>query len=131
MRKKLNLAAVLSIVVGIAYLSLRSTSGSAVGTSTNGYILHSIAYFALAAALITYFQDTQRGHFEAVLVATAFGFLIELIQMTLSYRYFGVYDALANLAGASLILLDSRSVVVSKVVETEDRILSTVSSIIF
>lgn len=131
MRNKLNLAGVVAIAATITYLSFKTASAGGSGSAPNGLILHGIAYFMLAAALLTYFQDTRRGHHEAILVAAVFGLMIELVQLNLSYRYFGWADVTANLIGASIILLDTKIGAVRTFVQAEDRMIEKATGILF
>ena len=132
MRQKLNLGVVLAVGVFISYMSLRPVHITELsGPSPNGFFLHALAYFVFTAALMTYFHDSNRGYLEAVIIAVAFGFGIELIQMSLSYRYFGWGDSFANLIGASMIFLDTRLELIPKFVELEDRFIQSASSILF
>jgi VanZ family protein len=69
--------------------------------------LHFVAYAGLALALAyATARQRDRPYRRAALVvggAIAFGALIELAQGTLSYRYFGWGDLLANTLGALLV----------------------------
>lgn len=126
MRQKLNLVGIGAITTFITYKSttkLTAAPGQDIGLSM--LMLHGIAYFGLAAALLVYLHDTERGHLEAILIAAVAGLGIELIQMQLPYRFFSVTDILANTAGASLILLDYNAIVTSRIVRFEDRVLES------
>ncbi|MFB6203748.1 MAG: VanZ family protein [Candidatus Nanohaloarchaea archaeon] len=126
MRKRINQAAVLTTAGVIAGLSLTRVSGAA-GNSTGLFpVLHFLAYFGLAASLLVYFHDTERGHLEAFLAAAGFGLLLELVQSFLPYRSFSLLDITANLAGAAVVMLDHRSRAVTAVVRCEDRLIEKI-----
>lgn len=80
-------------------------------------------YFFLAGSLLTYFHDSTKGHFEAFLIAVFFGALLEVIQLSIANRYFSLLDILANSLGASLIFLDHRLKIISKIIYWEEKFL--------
>lgn len=131
-RSKLNLAGALTIGFFITYMSLQPmTTGGPGGPTPNGFVLHALAYFVFAAALMSYLHDTESGHLKAVLLSALFGFGIELVQSQLSYRFFAWNDVLANLMGASILLLDHRIELVGDLVRLEDRLIDSIRSIVF
>lgn len=125
MRQKLNLGIVVTIASLITYLSLRPVPGS-VGNYVDDFIIHLGGYFLLAGALLIYFHDTKRGHLEAIIVAAGLGLGIELLQSQIPYRYYGTDDVVANTIGASLVFLDHRSRIVTRIIEMEDRFLERI-----
>lgn len=125
MRKRVNLLLAVAVALTITYFSLISISGSAVPDGTFSF-LHLAAYFGLAGALMLYFHDTDRGHFEAFLASGLFGLTIELVQLGIPYRSFTPQDVAINFLGASIVLLDHRVKLVTEVVELEDRVLEAV-----
>lgn len=125
MRQKLNLAIVISIFVSITYLSLRPVPSS-LGNNVNFSFLHILAYFFLAGALLVYFHDTEKGHLEAIMVAGIIGIGIELLQTQIPYRTYATLDVVSNLIGASLVFLDHRSRIVTRIIEMEDRFLERI-----
>ncbi|MDY6777255.1 MAG: VanZ family protein, partial [Candidatus Nanohaloarchaea archaeon] len=74
-----------------------------------------------AGALLLVFNDTARGHGEAVLLAVLFGVVIEVLQGMVPYRSMAAVDVLFNTAGASLVLFDHHFDAVTRVVALEDR----------
>lgn len=92
-------------------------------TATGNYILHFLAYFGLAGALLLYYHDTTVGHLEAVATAAGFGIGVELIQLQMPYRAFSTVDILLNTAGASVVLLDHQIDVVSRLIEFEENVI--------
>lgn len=126
MRDRINLAAVMLIAGMIAYYSIRPLPAPDYGTGpvTLSLVYHAAAYFGLAAALLLYFHDTPKGHFEAVAAAAGFGALMEGTQFFLTTRVFSPIDAAVNLLGAAVVLLDHQSRLVTRVIRTEDRILA-------
>lgn len=125
MRQRLNLATVLTVMAVIGYYSLIPYSGSG-GGFTTPLLKHLAAYFVLAAALMVYFHDTRKGHTEAVLVAGLFGLSMEIVQNFLPIRSFGFKDILVNFAGASIVMLDHRSKIVTTIVRLEDEMIEQV-----
>lgn len=127
MRSYLNLGIVLSVAGVIAYYSLAPVPSGPYDTTVIDLTLvyHFAAYFGLAAALLLYFHDTTKGHVEAMLVAALFGASLELTQLQLPSRYFSLTDMGINLLGASLIFLDHRSRLVTRIIRIEDSILAT------
>ncbi len=126
MRQRLNGLTVLTIAGVITYYSIRPVPTGPYepsGFSYMPYVYHVVAYVVLAAALLLYFHDTRKGHIEAVMAAAVFGAVIETVQYGLPSRYFSIADMTVNLAGAALVMLDHRSVVVTQVIQTEDRLL--------
>lgn len=129
-RQKINLLGVAAATAFITYEStvrLTEPVGQEIGLSM--LMLHGVAYFGLASALLIYLHDTSNGHLEAILIASTVGLSLELIQMHLPYRFFGWKDLVANTAGASLVLLDYRLFVASRVVQVEDRILNMTAEV--
>lgn len=127
MRNKLNLALVAAVTFTITYYSIsRPVAGPVSGGSS--LLLHGLAYFGLAAALLVYFHDTEVGHIEAIAFAVIIGFSIEIVQYFLPYRHFSVIDGLTNLFGASLVMLDHRIDAVTHIISFEDRLVETVES---
>lgn len=126
MRQKLNLAGVALIGAVILRRSTITYSGGAGGGGAHlTVLLHFLAYFGLAAALLVFFHDTQRGILESVLVASLFGLAVEIIQLQVPTRFFSLKDIATNVAGASLVLLDHRIDAVTEVVRLEDRVIET------
>lgn len=83
-------------------------SGGASGLGPLGVVgvdkyYHAAAYAALASTVAwARGRSTLRALVLAVLVATGYGFGIELVQSTLPARSFDLVDALANAVGATL-----------------------------
>lgn len=128
MRQQINLGIVLVTAAAITYYSVRplpigpyEPSGISIT-----YLYHGVAYFFLAGALLLYFHDTPRGHVEAVLIASLFGAIIELLQYGVPGRYFSIVDLLVNTAGAALILLDHRVTFITVIIHAEDQILERI-----
>jgi hypothetical protein len=123
MRRKINFAATLVVAATIIFFSLRPVPYSPGAPGGSMVLLHFLAYFGLAASLILYFHDTTKGHFEAFVVAAAFGAFVEILQIPMTGRYFSLTDIGVNILGASVIFLDHRIDVVSAVIEQEQRCL--------
>lgn len=125
MRARLNLFVVLATASSIAFFSVLPVPARYSGASPYDLsaLLHFVAYFALAAALLLYSHDTQKGHLEAVLVAASFGLLLEFVQLSLQTRTFSMIDIAANTFGAALVLLDHQSTQITKIVQVEDRLI--------
>ncbi|MFB6174947.1 MAG: VanZ family protein [Candidatus Nanohalobium sp.] len=115
MRKQLNLFGLLAVLAVIAYGSF--TAGA---LSEGGPLLHFIAYFVLAAAFLVNFQDTEKGHIEAILASGLVAMIIELIQAPIPYRTFSLMDFGVSLAGSTVITLDHHLGLVTRFVELED-----------
>lgn len=128
MRQRLNLALVVGIATTIFYFSVRPIPAPTydAGGLNAALVYHAAAYFVLAAALLLYFHDTPRGHVEAILTAALFGIAMESAQLFLPNRLFSPVDILVNGMGASIVLLDHRSRLVTTVIELEDRMIDRV-----
>jgi len=122
MRDRVNTAVLGFILIFISYFSLNS--GGVGGSSASSLVpLHAIAYFVLAVGFLVNFNDTDKGHLEAVFSAFAIGLLIELMQLYIPERIFSFTDMGMNLAGASIILLDHKLKIVNEIVELEDKLI--------
>lgn len=123
MRKKLNLLIVSSVMILISYYSIRPPSVSRPGGGGSTLPLHFLAYFGLSAAFLLHLHDNRKGHITAVLASFCFGLLMELVQTQVPHRFFSYEDLLMNLLGASVVMLDHRSRMVTELIEKEDRLL--------
>ena len=128
MREKLNLAAVGIVCATITYFSVYQ-SFSLVGYTGSSYILHGLAYFGLAAVLLMHFHPTKHGIMESIILASAAGIGIELIQSALSYRTFSFLDIMVNTFGASLVVFDYHGFAVDKIVALEDKALDQIKDL--
>lgn len=126
MGQKINLAAVGIITFLITYFSMIPASNNL----RQGFslLLHGVAYFALAGALLLYFEDTRLGHTEAIAFACFMGLGIEIFQYFLPFRTFALTDVAANSIGASVVALDHRNKVVEKVLRVENHLISRLFS---
>jgi len=120
MRRKLNLLGLIGLCILIGFNSVSHFSKP-------GFLpLHFLAYFGLASAFLVNFHDTRIGHFEEAAAAFIFGFLMEVVQLSVPYRYFSIRDIGMNFAGAALVFFEAKIPVVHKVVEWEDRLIEAV-----
>ncbi|MFB6100662.1 MAG: VanZ family protein [Candidatus Nanohalobium sp.] len=123
MRKKLNLLGLIAVSAFIAYKSLAPVPA---GKPATGFVpLHFLAYAVLGGAFLINLHDRDRMYLEAFAAAFFFGFGIELIQGTLSYRFFGWNDVLMNFLGASVVLLDRPVNLIDHVVSFQDFVVDT------
>ncbi len=128
MRSRVNLGLVIGIAGIITYYSVKPLPTGPYDPSGANltYLYHVAAYLVLAAALLLYFHDTPKGHIEAVVAASLFGAVIEVVQYGVPGRHFTLIDIGLNIFGASLVLLDHRISVVTRIIELEDRILTRI-----
>lgn len=128
MRQRVNAMIVGGTATLIAFYSIRPlpTTYDTGGVIPPAVLYHAAAYFVFASALLLYFHDTPRGHIEAILAAVMFGIVLESVQLFLPGRLFSLVDITANTLGASIIVLDHRSRLVTRVIATEDRLLDRV-----
>lgn len=126
MREKLNFAAVGVVCAVITYFSVHQ-SVSVGSYSGSSYLLHGLAYFGLSAVLMLHFHPTKHGIIESIILASAVGIGVELIQFNLAHRTFSVLDITANTIGASLVVFDYHGFAVDKIVALEDQLLDQVS----
>jgi len=126
MRQRVNAMIVGGIAILIAFYSIRPlpTTYDTGAVIPPAVLYHAAAYFVFASALLLYFHDTPRGHIEAILAAVMFGIVLESVQLFLPGRLFSLVDITA--LGASIIVLDHRSRLVTRVIATEDRLLDRV-----
>lgn len=125
MRQRINTAAVVLCVLAIIAGSLAHPPEVATsGPSATAPLAHLAAYFILAAGLLTVFHDTPRGHRHAIIAAAGLGLGLELVQSQLPWRTGSLADVLINTAGASLILLDHDSRLVSQLIDLEERVIT-------
>lgn len=78
------------------------------GTSFDDKIMHSGAYFIFTLLIFNYCNSlkVKSALFYAFIIATTYGFLMELLQKLLtSERQYDLYDALANSFGAVIAVL--------------------------
>lgn len=113
----------------ITYYSVYEPVAGAGSYSGSNYLLHGLAYFGLSAVLVMHFHPTKHGIMESVILASAVGVGIELIQFNLTHRTFSVLDMMANTLGASLIIFDYHGFAVDKMVHLEDKMLNQVSEL--
>ena len=124
MRKKINLIITLSAILIISYYSLKPSGvSSGVPGSSSTTFLHLAAYFALAGSFLLHLHDNRKGHISALFISFCFGLIIELLQTQVDGRFFSFKDIAVNFAGASLVMLDHRSKIITEVIEIEDRFL--------
>jgi hypothetical protein len=128
-RQKINYLLVGVVTAAITYYSVYPPPAGVGGGGSN-YVLHVVAYFGLAAALLTHFHSTKHGIIESVALSSLAGIGIELIQYNLAFRTFSLMDIAANTAGAALIIFDYRGFAVNKAVELEDQALKQVCRLI-
>lgn len=107
--QSLRWVVVAGVTTAIVILSLVPPPANVQSAGQSDKILHFIAYFGLAGAL-TYatieFQSRPRLRSLLIFVsAVGIGLGVELLQATLSYRFFTIGDLLANTLGAGLMLL--------------------------
>jgi VanZ family protein len=125
LRRKLNLLGLVAVSAFIAYKSLSPVQK---GSSAAGFLsLHFIAYAILAGAFLVNFHDREWMYLGAFSAAFLFGFGIELIQSTLSYRFFGLKDVLMNLLGASVVFLDRPLNLTDDVISLQDFLIDTMT----
>lgn len=87
-------------------MSLRGVPS--LGTSFDDKIGHFGAYAIFTLLIFNYFnaKKIRRALFYALIIASSYGFLMELLQKLLtSGREFDLYDALANSFGAIIAVL--------------------------
>lgn len=124
MRQRINQLLLAVGMVAITALSVAEPpAGSSSGLSLLAPLAHLAAYFCIAAGLLVVFHDMEHGHFEAILIAAAFGAALELVQGALPYRSFGWTDIAVNTIGASGILLDHHVGAATWFIHTEDRLI--------
>ena len=89
----------LTIIIGIAYLSITPTDTLIVG---NDKISHFIAYSVLMTnvGLLTYLN--KKRFLAGALLSIAYGAIIEVIQHYVPGRFMSGYDILANTTGVLL-----------------------------
>jgi len=129
MRQRINQILLGLGMLTITLLSLIDPAVSG-GSSLSMYapLTHLMAYFCVAAGLLVVFHDTPQSHLEAILAAAAFGFVLELVQGWLPWRYFGWGDILVNTLGASLILLDHHLDAATWFINREDALIERLVS---
>lgn len=84
---------------------------------------HFMIYFLFAGALLAFFHDTRKGHWEAFFVALFFGGLMEFLQLFVGGRHFSYFDILINGFGASLIFPDHRVGFIERFIRFEDALI--------
>jgi len=103
-KDKVYLSALVVCSVAILVLSITPTT---TGIINYGFINHLIAYFVLSSLLSLYLlkKRISKPLFKAALLTGFYGFLIEMIQFFIPYRYFQFYDILTNFTGAFLVFI--------------------------
>jgi len=81
----------------ISYLTTASLSGTIVG-NINDKLSHFLAFFTLAFLIDFSFPKKDFGYLK-FFELFSYGLLIEIIQYAIPYRYFSLYDLLANGTG--------------------------------
>ena len=117
MRKYINFTALIAVAATVAYFSLNTTGFFGLPSPP----LHFTGYFLLAGAALINFHNTTKGHLEAVTAAFIFGAIIEIVQSQIPSRTLSMTDMAVNLAGASLIMIETRFKTVHKIIELEDK----------
>lgn len=104
MRKSWALTLLIVYAILILVLSLMSIGQiSSFGTSFDDKIGHFGAYFLFTLLIFNYLNALKIGRalFYAFVIASIYGFLMELLQKLLTIgRAYDLYDALANAFGA-------------------------------
>lgn len=124
MRNRFNGFLVFLLVFSITFFSVSDVGVPFSGLSV---VFHFSAYFLLAGGLLLLFHDSLYGHFEAVVLSSFTGYLMEIIQLGIPFRSFSWFDVFMNCFGALFVLLDHRIGFVSAVVRAEDRFLESLS----
>ncbi len=101
--KKYNLYLILTLILIIAIfiLSVIPTKG---GTKTSSINAHFIAYFTLSILITLYILD-KYPKLIGPISASLYGFLIEIAQYFIPYRYFSLEDILLNLFASFIALI--------------------------
>ena len=120
MRATVNRLGLFTLMALITYGSLASGSSP---VSAGGLPIHFIAYFVLASAFLLNFEDTGKGHLEAILSAGLLALGIEAVQLFVPYRSFSMIDFAVSFAGASVVTLDRHVGLVTKFISFEDRMI--------
>lgn len=104
MRKLPVLCAVaVATVIAAGSLTPVAATGTGSGAPWLSYMLHVAAYAALAAFLVLSWGWSRLRYVHAVLTATAYGVLMELLQVPVPGRFFSLFDIMANTGGAAAI----------------------------
>lgn len=99
-----------AVIVAITIYALSVGPGTvtspASGTPLFGMTArHIAAYAGLAATIVYGYRFDHSRLLHAALIAAVFGFLVEINQFFLPYRYFSLADIGANTAGAASVLV--------------------------
>lgn len=124
MRQQLNYGLVAAAATVITWFSVQPLAGAPTAAGFSLYtILHVVAYFGLAAAILLAIIEVPHAVEKAILLSFLFGFAIELVQMGLPTRTFAARDILLNLGGAVILAVDRRLGLAEHVVAVQDRLL--------
>ena len=109
MRKRWAFALFVLYAIVLLVLSLASLRGiPSLGTSFDDKLGHFGAYFIFTLLICNYFNalKMRSALFYAFILASAYGFFMELLQKWLTEgREYDLYDALANAFGAVIAVL--------------------------
>ena len=98
MKKRLYQAAFWTALAAIMFLAV-TPQGARLARGTSDKVNHAIAFFILAFLGDHAFE---KPFIVMALSLVGFGMMIELVQFTLPYRSFSLYDMLANIFGIVL-----------------------------
>ena len=98
----------------IAYYSLVPVEPSASTNIIGDKGLHMLAYAVLSLA---YFNAFQKKVLHSIIFAASYGILIEILQGFTFYREMSIFDAIANIIGASVAVVIAKNVEFKKLVK--------------
>jgi VanZ family protein len=97
-------AALALALTSILYLSTTALATPLPKVENADKLQHLLAFFVLAWLLNRSFPDISWG-WNQILLLFAYGFLIEIIQYFIPYRFFSIWDLVANSVGLILYTL--------------------------